>query len=237
MTDVEAMFHQVRVPDDDCDLLRFLWWPDGDMEQEVQEYQMTVHLFGATSSSSVANFALRKTAIDNTASYYDKAVTDTVEKNFYVDDCLKSVPTSEEGINQAKDLLDMMANGRFKLTKWISNNLKVLESIPEQLRAKDVKDMDLWKGVLQIERALGVKWCVNSDTFSFNVAVQQRPYTRRGILSVVSSVYDPLGLASPFIFPAKVLLRDICRRLYELRRHCLIGDIVMVVCHRAPSWV
>ena len=49
MTDVEAMFHQVRVPDDDCDLLRFLWWPNGDMEQELQEYQMTVHLFGATS--------------------------------------------------------------------------------------------------------------------------------------------------------------------------------------------
>ncbi len=158
MTDVEAMFHQVRVPDDECDLLRFLWWPDGDMEQEVQEYQMTVHLFGATSSPSVANFALRRTAVDN-ATIYDKAVTDTVEKNFYVDDCLKSVSTSEEGIGQAKDLRDMMANGGFKLTKWISNDRKVLESIPEQLRAKDVKDMDLWKDVLPIERALGVKWC------------------------------------------------------------------------------
>ncbi len=59
---------------------------------------------------------------------------------FYVDDCLKSVPTSEEGIGQANDLCDMMANGGLKLTKWISNDRKVLQSIPEQLRAKDVKD-------------------------------------------------------------------------------------------------
>ena len=33
MTDVEAMFHQVRVPESDCDLLRFLWWPRGDVDQ------------------------------------------------------------------------------------------------------------------------------------------------------------------------------------------------------------
>ena len=47
MTDREAMFHQVRVPDEQCDFLRFLWWPDGNLEEVIQEYQMTVHLFGA----------------------------------------------------------------------------------------------------------------------------------------------------------------------------------------------
>jgi hypothetical protein len=48
------------------------------------------------------------------------------------------------------------------------------------------------------------------DTFGFNVAVQL-PHTWRCILSFVSSVYDLLGLASPFILPAKVLLHDLCR--------------------------
>lgn len=64
MADIEAMFHQVRVPPDDVDLLRFLWWPQGDMSQAPCEYRMKVHLFEATSSPSCANFALRKCAKD-----------------------------------------------------------------------------------------------------------------------------------------------------------------------------
>ena len=38
---------------------------DGNLEGELQEYRMVVHLFGAVSSPSVANFALKQTATDN----------------------------------------------------------------------------------------------------------------------------------------------------------------------------
>ena len=65
MADIEAMLYQVRVPDRDTSFLRFLWWDDGNMAREVQEYQMLVHLFGAISSPACANFALRRTAEDN----------------------------------------------------------------------------------------------------------------------------------------------------------------------------
>ncbi|XP_070556473.1 uncharacterized protein [Ptychodera flava] len=41
---------------------------------------------------------------------------------------------------------------------------------------------------------------------------ESRPATRRGILSIISSVYDPIGLAAPFILPARILLQDLCRR-------------------------
>ena len=40
--------------------------------------------------------------------------------------------------------------------------------------------------------------------------MKERPRTRRGILSVVSSIYDPLGTAAPFILPANLLLQDLC---------------------------
>ena len=43
MADIESMFHQVRVPDPDSSFLRFLWWEDGNMARELQEYQMVVH--------------------------------------------------------------------------------------------------------------------------------------------------------------------------------------------------
>ena len=65
MADIEAMFHQVRVPKEDMDLLIFLWWPDGQLSSKLEEYRMVVHIFCATSSPSCANFALQQCARDN----------------------------------------------------------------------------------------------------------------------------------------------------------------------------
>ena len=88
VADIEAMFHQVRVSPDDYDAFRFLWWPDNDVDREPVDYRMEVHLFGATSSPSCSNFALRKTAKDN-KNEFDEEVVKAVEENFYVDDFLK----------------------------------------------------------------------------------------------------------------------------------------------------
>ena len=71
--------------------------------------------------------------------------------------------------------------------------------------------LDLNYDDLPIERALGVQWCVESDTFGFRIFVKDKPLTRRGILSSVSSIYDPLGFAAPFTLTAKKLLQDLCR--------------------------
>ena len=62
MGDIKTMFYQDGVPPGQQDFLRFLWWTDGDLSQELDEYRVAVHLFGATSSPSISNFALRKTS-------------------------------------------------------------------------------------------------------------------------------------------------------------------------------
>lgn len=120
MADIEAMFHQVRVPAKDSDLLRFLWWPDGNCDQNLVEHRMVAHLFGATSSPSFASFALRKCAEDN-QEQFSPNVIDTVLQNFYVDDCFASVASEEEAIALYQDLRAICAKGGFQLTKWISN--------------------------------------------------------------------------------------------------------------------
>lgn len=83
MADIQAMFHQVQVPDKHVDFLKFLWWPQDNTDQEPAEYRMRVHLFGAVSSPSCANYALRRTAEDN-ASEFPPEVISTVNHNFYV---------------------------------------------------------------------------------------------------------------------------------------------------------
>lgn len=43
MSDVEAMFHLVRVNPEDRSALRFLWRPDGNVDLEPEEFMMTTH--------------------------------------------------------------------------------------------------------------------------------------------------------------------------------------------------
>ena len=52
MGDIEAMFHQVKVPDDQCSFLRLLWWEDCDTNKEIIDQEMAAHVFGGASSPS-----------------------------------------------------------------------------------------------------------------------------------------------------------------------------------------
>lgn len=85
------------------------------------------------------------------------------------------------------------------------------EPIPESERAPSLRKLDFNKSK-QVEKPLGVQRNVATDTFGFTITIKDRPLTRRGVLSTVSSIYDPLGFAAPFILPAKVILQDLCRK-------------------------
>jgi hypothetical protein len=207
VADIEAMFHQVRVPKEHRDVLRFLWWPSG-LESKPTEYRMTVHLFGATSSPSCCNYALKKTADDHAVECCTDTVA-TVHNNFSVDDCLKSVSNECCAIQQVQELSDLLHEGGFHLTKWMSNSERVMATIPHKERAATIKDLDF--STLMIERALGVQWDLVSDSFRFHVIIKDKPFTRRGILSIMSSVYDPLGFLAPVILPVKKMLQEFCR--------------------------
>jgi len=211
MADIQSTFYQVRVTPHDRDLLRFLWWRDGNLDSEPCIYRMKVHIFGGVWSPSCCNFVLRRTAEDSRCQY-DPEVIDTVLHSFYVDDCLKSTDSVDRAVCVVQQMCRLMANGGFRLTKWISNNREVMSAIPEEDWSKEVKKLDLQYQALPVERALGLKWDVETDTLSFATCVKEKPMTRRGMLSVVSSVFDPLGFLNPFILPAKRIVQDLCRR-------------------------
>lgn len=210
MGDIDSMFHQVRVPPEDANFLRFLWWENGDTSKHPTEYQMSVHLFGAKSSPSCANYALRKTAIDNKGCFSDEVIN-TVLRNFYVDDCLKSVGNTNDAVNLVSDLQALLLRGGFRIAKWVSNSRDVMQSIPVTARAKGVQDLDLDHDSLPVDRALGVEWNVESDAFCFKMALAEQKITRRGILSTLSSVYDPLGFVAPCMLKSKGIMQELCK--------------------------
>lgn len=121
---------------------RFLWWNNGNTGTEPVEFQMKVHLFGATSSPSCASFALRQTTEDM-KDHFNDVVVDTVLRNFYVDDCLKSVEGEQTATSLIKDLQAVLKVGGFHITKWVSNSMKVMAFVPASERAAEVKDLDL----------------------------------------------------------------------------------------------
>ena len=211
VADIEQMFHQVRVPAEDCDALRFLWW-SGDLNDEPAEYQMLVHIFGATYSPCCANKALRQTADDNEDKYGSEAA-ETVRRNFYVDDLLKSVQTTDQATALAVKLTAMLKEGGFHLTKFLSNRREVLSALPTQERANPTLNLELDQ--LPINRTLGLHWDAERDVFCFKTVATNKPATKRGILSTISSLFDPLGFLSPFILPIKVLIQDLWKGRVE----------------------
>ena len=105
----------------------------------------------------------------------------------------------------------MCGKGGLHLHKFISNSKAVIEHIPHEDRAKGIKDLDLLHDKLPVQRALGIQWCVESDTFQFRIVLGDRPLTRRGILSTINSVYDPLGFLAPVLLIGKQILQCMCR--------------------------
>ncbi|KAL1268410.1 hypothetical protein QQF64_033773 [Cirrhinus molitorella] len=224
--DVEKMFHRFHVSSDDRDFLRFLWWEEGNFEREPKEYRMRVHIFGAASSPGCANYGMKYLA-----SKYEKdypLAASFIQKNFYVDDGLVSVNSVEEANKLVNEAQEVLAKGKLCLHKFVSNNREVLSAIPESERASLVKDVDLNYNELPMQSVLGVKWNIETDAFSFKVDLTERPATRRGILSVVASVYDPLGFLAPYILTGKRVLQEMCKQG--------VGWDEPVPSHLKPKW-
>lgn len=209
VADIESMFHQVRVDPSDCDTLRFLWWLSGDLSQSPGQIHIQPFCTPATSSPGCTGFCLLKTAEDN-QNEFPAGVVHMVRRNSYVDDFLKSLKTSQEAKTVVKESTDFLSRGRFCLTKWTSNDRKVLESIPQSERA--ASGVDLALDEIPVERTLAVQWDVGTDKFCFKVVAKEKPLTRRGLLSVASSLYDPLGFVAPFTLSAKLILQELCKK-------------------------
>lgn len=89
--DVQHMFHCFLVREDHRNFLRFIWPKDNDLEKEIIEYRMRVHVFGNSPSPAVATLGLRKAA-ETAVTKNGDHVTKFVRDNFYVDDGLTSCP-------------------------------------------------------------------------------------------------------------------------------------------------
>ena len=206
--DIKGMFHQVFVAEQDRNALRFLWWPDDDLNRDPVDLRMNVFPFGLTCSPSCSSFALKKTARDNLTKA-DKQTLETVKNNFYVDDMLKSCASADEANQLIQQLQTLLRSGGFHLTKFASNSSMALRSVSENDRVEGTIPLNSQNDTTQ--QALGVTWNTVTDDLRVRMNVHERPFTRRGLLSAVSTIFDVLGIVQPFVLPARKLLQEACR--------------------------
>ncbi|XP_074621676.1 uncharacterized protein LOC141880115 [Acropora palmata] len=130
-----------------------------------------------------------------------------------MDDLFKSVPSLLEACSLQAGLVNLLSLGGFRLTKWISNDKDLLTAIPAELRAQSVRTIGE-EGILPTERALGVIWDVHKDAFLFKIKPKELADTRRKVISLTASIFDPIGFLARFIVRAKIFFQS----LWKLRQ-------------------
>ncbi|XP_026003932.1 uncharacterized protein LOC113009687 [Astatotilapia calliptera] len=208
--DIQQMFHCFQVREDHRNFLRFLWYRNNDPREPVVEYRMKVHVFGNSPSPAVAIFGLRKAAHLFDTQHYSEA-KQFVQRHFYVDDGLKSLPTESEAIKLLKDTQELLAASNLRLHKIASNSPNVMKAFSTVDLASGLKDIDFNTEFPPMQRSLGVCWDIEGDTFTFRVSQAEKPYTKRGVLSTINSLFDPLGFAVPVSIKGRALLRELTK--------------------------
>ena len=212
--DIKQMYHQVRIREEDQPASSFLW-RDMERHRKPDVYQMQVVIFGAKSSPATANYVLRRALLDYGAGQNDNLSRspEQMARCFYMDDCLFSSMTEGAANQLHAEVMEGLKKGGFHLTKWRSNSPTVIQHLPEEEKANVLKSVCL-RGSNEAEKALGIVWDEREDTLGFRLRPQRGNITKRGVLSEVSAVFDPLGIAAPFTVRAKVMMQHLwCRHL------------------------
>ncbi|VDI37805.1 Hypothetical predicted protein [Mytilus galloprovincialis] len=200
--DVQQMFYSFSVDEKHRDFLRFLWHEDNDLDKQLVAFRMTVHVFGNSPSPAVATYGLRKCS--------NLAEPDRVQRHFYVDDGLISLDSSQDMIDLlTRTQKTLLEEGNIRLHKFASNSDEVMSALPHEDLAQDLKSIDFDSDSVPLQRSLGLYWDLATDCFTYRISEESKPFTRRGVLSTLNSLFDPLGFVAPVIIKGKIILREL----------------------------
>ena len=134
----------------------------------------------------------------------------------YVDDihlCGQSIQQTEDSKEKA---ITMFRDGGFSLHKWHSNvpELEISEITDE---AESTCAKESFGTKVCETKLLGVAWDKQEDVISvtFPVGRVESEFsepTKREVLWIIASIYDPLGVSSPVLLTGKSIFRESCDR-------------------------
>jgi hypothetical protein len=207
--DVEKMYRQIEVHEDDRDLQRIVW--RSHPGQRLETYRLTTVTYGTAAAPFLATRCLLQVALDGQPT--QPTAAEVIKNDFYVDDLLTGANTANEAIQLYEDVTSLLKSGGFPLRKWRSNNPDILEAIPAALQeTQGPCSLPREEGAV---KTLGLHWHPSSDWFQFSVVDSRHkkvPWTKRMVLANVAAIYDPLGLLGPVIVQCKLFIQVLWQR-------------------------
>ena len=201
--DIKSAYLNVSIAPKHRDALRFVWRKNGDLSEPLEIFRSTRACFGLTSSP----MCLAATLLSHFEKFGDKfPVASKMINSIYVDDILRgefSVNDACEFFVQAIELLNLAHMPLHKLT---SNSQRVRDFL---------KDQGLESDFPEVIKLLGLKWNIIDDSLApdLNVFTEtqiQDSYTKCEVLSVIASLYDPLGIFAPYTVQSKIIFQQLC---------------------------
>ncbi|XP_037040280.1 uncharacterized protein LOC119077203 [Bradysia coprophila] len=220
--DIGEMYHQIQIIEQDQGVQRFLW-RNGDSTKKPEVYVMLVSTFGAACAPCTAQFVKNKNANEYQQQF--PAAVAVITQNTYVDDLLDCCHSVEDAIKLAKDVKHINLQGGFETKNFLSNSKEVLKSIGERNVQSSNKNLNINTDLtLGTERVLGMFWNADTDSFTYslkytkvnqNILNGSHCPTKRELLRVLMSIFDPLGLLANFLIYPKLLLQETWRSNIE----------------------
>ncbi|XP_062713168.1 uncharacterized protein LOC134290142 [Aedes albopictus] len=214
--DIAEMYHQLRIRSSDKSAQRFLYRTNASGPPVT--YVMDVATFGSTSSPCSAQFIKNRNAQEH-ADKFSEAVDAIVNKH-YVDDYFDSTFTVSEAIKRAEEVAFIHSNAGFHIRNWVSNSEEFQQHFGRNPENHVVHFASDKSGGNSTERVLGMSWNTAKDVFVCSTVLrddlqayltERKLPTKRALLSVVMSFFDPLGLWAPFTVLGKIIVQDLCR--------------------------
>jgi hypothetical protein len=139
----------------------------------------------------------------------------------YVDNTIKSLETEKSCCELVKQLQPLVQGIDMKIMKFYSNSKLALRSLPRELLSKKV-NFEEKEAIFESSKVLGMEWDADADLLRFHAKFQnvedfflslkitKNPgWTKRLILKLSATVYDPLGLISPYTVKARSILQEL----------------------------
>ena len=246
--DITKAYLMVKLKPEDHAYCRYLWIDPAEVNSEnpkIAEFEMMVTLFGLKCSGFMLGSVIQKHLNDYKEKY--PTTVEIMNGSFYIDDLVVSLNSRISVETFIKESRELMAQAGMNLCKF-RTNLEIQDR--ENFFTNSEKTENLWSKGSEV---FGVTWDEKSDNFLFKVdsllskVKLGNNCTKRKLVSLISTIWDPLGYLACFTIRAKIGLQEIWKLKFkwdqelpssELRKwKSFFGEIQFINEIKIPRWV